>query len=157
MGKIWTIMDRPITMMELTNTVRCASETVQKYTEEFQKDKRIFCRKSKFKIFYNPKLESKKIDFFEIMLNSTVSSIVEIMLELSNITQLELSEITDKSLPSISRALHLLVTNDFVQITYHAPGKSWSIKDKPQIISFMKETHPKLIDQMTSNMVEMLP
>jgi len=44
----------------------------------------------------------------------------------------------------------------YIQINYHAPGKTWSIKNKSQIISFMKYTHPRINDRMTSNMVEML-
>jgi DNA-binding transcriptional regulator GbsR (MarR family) len=80
------------------------------------------------------------------MLNPTVSSVVKIMLEFSDITQIELSHITQKSLPSISRALSLLVSKNFVKINYFAPGKSWSIIDKDQILSFMRETHPNLYD-----------
>jgi len=58
------ILDRPITMLMLSKSTNCAIETIQKYTEEFQRDKKISYRKRKFKIFYNPQLESKKIDFF---------------------------------------------------------------------------------------------
>ena len=151
-----TILERPITMMELSKSVSCATETVQKYTEEYQNNGKISCRKSKFKIFHNPKLESKKVDFFEVMLNSTVSDVVQIMLHSSELTQQELSEITRKSLPSVSRALSELVIHDIVQINYYAPGKTWSIKNKQEIISFLKETHPKIIDSMTSNMAQML-
>lgn len=143
-----TVLDRPITMMELSKSVSCANETVQKYTEEYSKNGTISCRKNKFKIFHNPQLESKKVDFFEIMLNSTVSNIIEVMLHSSEITQLELSEITQKSLPSVSRALKTLVSHDIIKINYYAPGKTWSIKNKSLIISLMKEMHPKLIDQM---------
>ena len=147
-----TILERPITSMDLSKSVSCATETVQKYTAEYQNNGKISCRKSKFKIFYNPKLESKKVDFFEVMLNPTVSDVVQIMLHYSEITQLELSEITRKSLPSVSRSLTVLVTHDIVQINYYAPGKTWSIKNKSEIISFLKETHPKLVDTMTPNM-----
>jgi len=38
---------------------------------------------------------------------------------------------------------------------FHAPFRTYSIKDKLKIISFMKDTHPRLVDQMTDNISEM--
>ena len=88
------------------------------------------------------------------MLNPTVSSVVKIMLGSSEITQIELSQINQKSLPSISRALSLLVSNNFVKINYYAPGKSWSIIDKDQILSFMRETIQIYMIQIYTNRQE---
>ena len=149
-----TVLKRPVTMMQLTTSVSCAAETVQKYIQEFEKAGKISSKKSKFKIFYNPKLELKKIEFFKIMLNPTVSSVVKIMLGSSEITQIELSQINQKSLPSISRALSLLVSNNFVKINYYTPGKSWSIIDNDQILSFMRETIQIYMIQIYTNRQE---
>ncbi len=41
-------------------------------------------------------------------------------------------------------------------MNYNAPGRTYSLKNKPQIISWMKETHLELTNRMTGRLVEIL-
>lgn len=60
-----------------------------------------------------------------------------------------------KQTPSVSRTLKLLHTRDMIEINYNAPGKTYSLNNKSQIISWMKDTHPDLVNRMTDGLVEM--
>jgi hypothetical protein len=42
-----------------------------------------------------------------------------------------------------------------IEINYNAPGKTYSLNNKSQIISWMKDTHPDLVNRMTDGLVEM--
>jgi predicted transcriptional regulator len=78
-----------------------------------------------------------------------------LLLKTSKISQLELSEILNKSHPTISRTIQLLVKANIINSYYLAPGVKYSLKNKPQIISWMTSTHPKIIDKMSDGIVEM--
>jgi len=149
------ILRQPVTLIDLVSQVDCAAETVGQHLVEFEKRGEIAHKKSKFKIFYKPELELEKIEFFELMLNSTTKSTIILLLKLSNLSQLEISTIIGKSHPSVSRTLKLLHTRNIIQINYHAPGKTYSLDNKSQIISWMKDTHPDMINRMTGGLVEM--
>ena len=149
------ILYQPKTMGDLIIDTTCASETVDKYVKELEKAGKISHRKSKFKIFFNPNLELEKIEFFELMLNGSVRSVILLLLKTNKISQLELEVILNKSCPTISRTLKLLINRNIIESHYLAPGIKYSLKDKPKIISWMHETHPKIISKMVDGIVEM--
>jgi len=145
----------PITFMNLVSNVECVSETVDIFVKELRNQGKIAERKSKFRILYNPKIQLEKIEFFELMLTPTTRSIVLLMMKTSEISQLELEEILTKSRPSISRSLKILVENRLIEKIYHSPKMTYKIQNKPKIVSWMKITHPKIIDRMSAGLVEM--
>ena len=150
-----SILSEPITFMNLVTTVNCSPETVNKYVHELEDQKKIIHKKGKFKIFYNPVLELEKIDFYELMLNNSIRTTVSLLLASKDLSQIEIEQKTLKSRPTVSRTLSVLVQNNIVEINYHAPFKTYLIKNKPKIISWIKQTNSHLIDDMTDNMVVM--
>ena len=151
-----SILSEPVTFMNLVDRVNCSSQTVNKYVCELENSKQITHKKGKFKIFYNPVLELEKIEFYELMLNNSIKLIVSILLHSNDLSQSEIVEKILKSRPTVSRTLSVLIQNDIIQIKYHAPFKTYSIKNKSKIISWIKQTNLKLIDNMTDNTVAML-
>jgi predicted transcriptional regulator len=149
------ILERPVTLSDLLNSVDCVYETMNQHLIDLENIGKISHKKSKFRIFYKPELELEKIEFFELMLNSSTKSTIMLLLKTSNLTQIEICSITSKSHPSISRTLKLLHTRDMIEINYNAPGKTYSLNNKSQIISWMKDTHPDLVNRMTDGLVEM--
>ena len=150
-----SILSEPITFMNLVTTVNCSPETVNKYVHELENQNKIIHKKGKFKIFYNPELELEKIDFYELMLNNSIKSTVSLLLTSKDLSQFQIEQKILKSRPTISRTLSVLVQNNIVQIHYHAPYKTYLIKNKPKIISWIKQTNLHLLDNMTDNMVKM--
>jgi len=150
-----SILSEPITFMNLVTTVNCSPETVNKYVHELENQKKITHKKGKFKIFYNPVLELEKIDFYELLLNNSIRSTVSLLLYSKPLSQFEIEQKTLKSRPTVSRTLSVLVKNQIIQIQYHAPFKTYSIKNKSKIISWIKQTNSHLIDIATDNMVKM--
>ena len=150
-----SILFEPVTFMNLVTTVECSPETVNKYVHELEDQKKIIHKKGKFKIFYNPLLEIEKIDFYELMLNNSIRSTVSTLLCSKELSQFEIEQKTLKSRPTVSRTLSVLVQNNVVQINYHAPYKTYLIKNKPKIISWIRQTNSHLIDNVTDNMVKM--
>ena len=151
------ILNRPVTLSDILANVDCVYETVNRHLVDLECKGKISSKKSKFSIFHKPELEFEKVDFFELMLNSTVRSTVLLMLKSTNLTQSEICSIVGKSPPSISRTLKSLIQRNIVEIRYNSPGKTYSLKNKPLLISWMRDTHPGLINSMTDNMVEMFP
>ena len=149
------ILEHPVTLSDLLNSVDCVYETMNQYLIDLENIGKISHKKSKFRIFYKPELDLEKIEFFELMLNSSTKSTIMLLLKTSNLTQIEICSITSKSHPSISRTLKLLHTRDMIEINYNAPGKTYSLNNKSQIISWMKDTHPDLVNRMTDGLVEM--
>ena len=150
-----SILFEPITFMNLVTAVNCSPETVNKYVHELENQNKIIHKKGKFKIFYNPELELEKINFYELMLNNSIRSTVSLLLSSKHLSQFEIEQKTLKSRPTVSRTLSVLVQNNIVQIHYHAPYKTYLIKNKPKIISWIKQTNSNLIDDATDNMVMM--
>ena len=150
-----SILFEPVTFMNLVSAVNCSPETVNKYVRELENQNKIIHKKGKFKIFYNPLLELEKIDFYELMLNNSIRTTVSLLLNSKDLSQIEIEQKTLKSRPTVSRTLSVLVQNNVVHIHYHAPYKTYLIKNKPKIISWIKQTNSHLIDDMTNNMVKM--
>jgi predicted transcriptional regulator len=149
------ILEHPVTLSDLLNSVDCVYETMNQHLIDLENIGKISHKKSKFRIFYKPELDLEKIEFFELMLNSSTKSTIMLLLKTSNLTQIEICSITSKSHPSISRTLKLLHARDMIEINYNAPGKTYSLNNKSQIISWMKDTHPDLVNRMTDGLVEM--
>tara|TARA_B100000809_G_C14702226_1_gene374598 strand:- start:123 stop:374 length:252 start_codon:yes stop_codon:yes gene_type:complete len=80
---------------------------------------------------------------------------VSLLLTSKHLSQFEIEQKTLKSRPTVSRTLSVLVKNNIVQIQYHAPFKTYLIKNKPKIIAWIKQTNSNLIDDATDNMVKM--
>ena len=87
---------------------------------------------------------------------NSIKLIVSILLHSNDLSQSEIVEKMLKSRPTVSRTLSVLIQNDIIQIKYHAPFKTYSIKNKLKIISWIKQTNLKLIDNITDNTVTML-
>ena len=151
------VLNRPVTLSDILTNVDCVYETVNRHLVDLECKGKIYSKKSKFSIFYKPELEFEKVDFFELMLNSTVRSTVLLMLKSTNLTQSEICSIVGKSPPSISRTLKSLIQRNIVETRYNSPGKTYSLKNKSLLISWMTDTHPGLINSMTDNVVEMFP
>ena len=145
----------PVTFMNLVDEVACVSETVDVFVTELKNTGKILERKSKFRILYQPEIELEKIEFFELMLHPTIRSIMLLMLKTSDMSQFELEEILMKSRPSISRSLKILVNHELIEKIYHSPKMTYQIQNKQKIISWMRITHPKILDRMRDGLTEM--
>ena len=150
-----SILFEPFTFMNLVTRVNCSPQTVNKYVSELENLRKITHKKGKFKIFYNPVLALEKIDFYELMLNNSIRLTVALLLASKDLSQVEIEQKILKSRPTVSRTLSILVKNNIVEIQYHAPFKTYFIKNKPKIISWIKHTNSKLIDDATDNMIKM--
>ena len=110
-----TILSKPITFMRLVSESNCATETVEKYVKLLLDDYKINEKKGKFRILYSPLINSQEIEFYELMLNPTVKAVTLVLLKSKPLSQIELVAITDKSNPSVSRALRLLLDINSLQ------------------------------------------
>ena len=88
------------------------------------------------------------------MLNSSIKKTVYALLDSSDLSQEQIEESISKSRPTVSRALNTLIENGIVHMKYHAPFKTFYIKDKSKILSWIFETNPLLYKEMR-NIVEM--
>jgi hypothetical protein len=140
------IQKRPMTFMKLVEDSGCATETVEKYLSLHLSENKICQKKGKFRILHSPKLSSDEIQFYELMLNPTIKSVVLVLLKSKPISQIELVAITEKSNPSISRALRNLLGKKLIKKNYHAPFSTYEIIDKPSIFSILKNTHPHILN-----------
>ena len=141
-----TILSKPITFMKLVSESQCATETVEKYVKLLLDDYDINEKKGKFRILYSPGMDSKEIEFYELMLNPTVKVVILVLLKSNPLSQIELVAITDKSNPSISRALKLLLHNRIIARNYHAPYSTYQIINKTKIREILKITIPSISD-----------
>ena len=132
--------------MRLVSESQCATETVEKYVQILINNYEINERKNKFRILYSPKLNSKEIEFYELMLNTTVKAVTLVLLKSKPLSQIELVAITDKSNPSISRALKLLLNNKIITRNYHAPYSTYQIRNKTELHEILKITLPSISD-----------
>jgi predicted transcriptional regulator len=141
-----TILSKPITFMKLVSESQCATETVEKYVKLLLDNYDINEKKGKFRILYSPGIDSKQIKFYELMLNPTVKAVTLVLLKSNPLSQIELVAITDKSNPSISRALKLLLHNRIIARNYHAPYSTYQIINKTKIREILKITIPSISD-----------
>ena len=138
------ILKNPTTFMKLVSESGCATETVEKYVKNHIQSNHICQKKGKFRILYSPSLKLSQLEFYELMLNPTIKAIVLVLLKSKSLSQIELSAITDKSNPSISRNLKLLMDKKIIKRNYHAPFSTYHIPDKSNIKSILNETNPLL-------------
>ena len=143
-----TILSKPITFMKLVSESQCATETVEKYVKLLLNDYEINEKKGKFRILYSPGLNSKEIEFYELMLNPTVKAVTLVLLKSKPLSQIELVAITDKSNPSISRALKLLLHSGLILRNYHAPYSTYQIINKTKMHEILKITIPSISDNL---------
>ena len=138
------ILKNPITFMKLVSESGYATETVEKYVENHIQSNRICQKKGKFRILYSPSLKFSRLEFYELMLNPTIKAVVLVLLKSKALSQIELAAITDKSNPSVSRGLKLLMDKKIIKRHYHAPFSTYYIVNKLKIISILTETNPTL-------------
>ena len=138
------VLSRPITFMKLVSESGCAAETVEKYVKTHINNNLIYQKKGKFRILYSPDLKISQLEFYELMLNPTMKAIILILLKSKSLSQVELVAMTDKSNPSISRGLKLLMNKKIIKRNYHAPFSTYYIPNKKYIISILTETNPLL-------------
>ncbi len=65
-------------------------------------------KKGKFRIIYSTNATNEQVEFYELLLNPTIKSIIITLLKSDQpLSQIELVAITEKSNPSISRGMKL--------------------------------------------------
>ena len=134
-----------MTYKKIVSETLCASETVEKYLSEFLKEMIIEQKKGKFRIIYSPELEEEILEFYELLLNPTIKAIVTVLLKSSvGLSQIELVSITEKSNPSISRGLKLLLEKRIIIRNYHAPYSTYKINNKEDIFKKLHKTYPEI-------------
>ena len=138
------VLSKPITFMKLVSESGCATETVEKYVKSHLLSNNICQKKGKFRILYSPVLTPFHLEFYELMLNPTIKTMVLVMLKSKPLSQIELVAITDKSNPSASRGLKLLMDKKIIRRNYHAPFSTYYIVNKLKIISTLTETNPTI-------------
>ena len=138
------VLSRPITFMKLVSESGYAAETVEKYVKTHINNNLISQKKGKFRILYSPDLKIHQLEFYELMLNPTIKAIVLILLKSKSLSQVELVAMTDKSNPSISRGLKLLLDKKILKRNYHAPFSTYYVPNKKYIASILAETNPIL-------------
>ena len=85
------------------------------------------------------------LEFYELLLNPTIKAIVIVLLKsTTELSQIELVSITDKSNPSISRGLKLLLEKRIIKRNYHAPYSTYKINDKEDVLKKIGKTYPNI-------------
>ena len=143
-GVLDIVLSKPITFMKLVSESGCATETVEKYVKDHLTTNTICQKKGKFRILYSPVLTSSHLEFYELMLNPTIKAMVLVLLKSKPLSQIELVAITDKSNPSVSRGLKLLMDKKIIKRNYHAPFSTYYIPNKSNILSIFEQTNPVL-------------
>ena len=139
------VLKRPMTFMKLVSETQCASETVEKYLSEFLTETTIKQKKGKFRIIYSPELDNEILEFYELLLNPTIKAIVIVLLKsTTELSQIELVSITEKSNPSISRGLKSLLEKRIIKRNYHAPYSTYKINDKEDVLKKIHKTYPNI-------------
>jgi predicted transcriptional regulator len=142
------ILSKPITFMKLVSESQCATETVEKYVKLLLNDYEINEKKGKFRILYSPGINLQEIQFYELMLNPTVKAVTLVLLKSNPLSQIELVAITDKSNPSISRALKLLLHNRIITRNYNAPYSTYQTINKTKVHELLKITVPSISNNL---------
>ena len=139
------VLQRHMTFMKLVSETQYASETVEKHLSEFLNNTIIKQKKGKFRIIYSPELDNEILEFYELLLNPTIKAIVIILLKSTlELSQIELVLITEKSNPSISRGLKLLLEKWIIRRNYHAPYSTYKINDKEDVLKKIHKTYPDI-------------
>ena len=141
-----SILSKPTTFMKLVSESKCASETVEKYLSIYLDNEQICQKKGKFRILYSPELNESNLDFFELMLNPTIKAVALVLLKSNALSQIELVAISDKSNPSVSRALKLLLDKKLIRRNYHAPYSTYELINKNKIFGYLEKTSPTIAE-----------
>jgi len=141
-----SILSKPTTFMKLVSESECATETVEKYLSIHLTNGQICQKKGKFRILYSNELNKSELDFFELMLNPTVKAVTLVLLKSNALSQIELVAISDKSNPSVSRALKLLLDKKLIRPNYHAPYSTYEIINKNKIFAYLENTNPTIAE-----------
>ena len=139
-----TILEKPTTFMKLVLESGCATETVEKYVTIHLDENKIYQKKGKFRILYSPKLGTLELEFYQLMLNPTIKAVLLVLLKSKPLSQIELVAITDKSNPSISRALKVLFDKKIIKRNYHAPYSTYEVINKSKLYSHLSTTIPSI-------------
>ena len=139
------ILEKPTTFMKLVSECQCATETVEKYLSIYIEKNYVKQKKGKFRVLYSPELDEKIVEFYELLLNPTTKAILLVLLK-SNLalSQIELVAIIEKSNPSISRGLKILLEKRMIKRNYHAPFSTYQISNKITLFEMLEKTHPKI-------------
>jgi len=141
-----SILSKPTTFMKLVSKSGCATETVEKYVSIYLTNGKICQKKGKFRILYSNELNKSDLDFFELMLNPTVKAVTLVLLKSNALSQIELVAISDKSNPSVSRSLKLLLDKKLIRRNYHAPYSTYEIINKNKIFAYLESTNPTIAE-----------
>ena len=139
-----SILSKPTTFMRLVSESGCASETVEKYVQIHITDNKIAQKKGKFRILYSPDISSSELEFYKFMLNPTIRAVLLVLLKSKPLSQIELVAITDKSNPSVSRALRSLFDKKIIKRNYHAPYSTYEMINKNKIFRYLEKTSPAI-------------
>ena len=145
-----TILAKPTTFMKLVSESGCATETVEKYIAIHLYENKIYEKKGKFRILYSPELEPLELEFYQLMLNPTIKTTLLVLLKSKPLSQIELVAITDKSNPSVSRALKTLFDRKIIRRNYHAPYSTYEIINKSKLYSLLETTVPNIANNFES-------
>ena len=139
------VLEKPTTFMKLVSECQCATETVEKYLSVYIEKNSIKQKKGKFRVLYSPELDEEIVEFYEILLNPTTKAILLVLLK-SNLalSQIELVATIEKSNPSISRGLKLLLERKIITRNYHAPFSTYQISNKTKLFEMLEKTYPKI-------------
>ena len=139
------ILQKPTTFMKLVSECECATETVEKYLSMYIEKNFIRQKKGKFRILYSPELDEKIVDFYELMLNPTTKAILLVLLKSKvALSQIELVATIEKSNPSISRGLKLLLERKMIKRNYHAPFSTYQISNKSKLFEMLEKAYPRI-------------
>ena len=136
--------------MKLVSESGCATETVEKYITIHLYENKIYEKKGKFRILYSPELEPLELEFYQLMLNPTIKTTLLVLLKSKPLSQIELVAITDKSNPSVSRALKTLFDRKIIRRNYHAPYSTYEIINKSKLYSLLETTVPNIANNFES-------
>ena len=139
------ILQKPTTFMKLVSECQCATETVEKYLSIYIEKNSIRQKKGKFRVLYSPELDEDVIEFYELLLNPTTKAILLVLLKSkSALSQIELVATIEKSNPSISRGLKVLLERKMIKRNYHAPFSTYQIFNKTKLFEMLEKTYPKI-------------
>ena len=139
------VLEKPTTFMKLVSECQCATETVEKYLSIYIEKNSIKQKKGKFRVLYSPELDEEIVEFYEILLNPTTKAILLVLLK-SNLalSQIELVATIEKSNPSISRGLKVLLKRKMIKRNYHAPFSTYQIYNKSKLFEMLEKAYPRI-------------
>jgi len=96
-------------------------------------------------VLYSPELEEDIIEFYELLLNPTTKAILLVLLK-SNLalSQIELVATIEKSNPSISRGLKVLLERKMIRRNYHAPFSTYQITNRKKLFKMLEKAYPRI-------------